>query len=160
MQSIIDRFKNKYKKLSDDECWLWEGSMTGRKGHRYGNIYYRKKKNITAHRLSYILNCGIITDGLCVLHKCDVPACVNPNHLYLGTKLDNAQDAMKRGRLWNPSGENHPNSKLNNCQAKMIRKSDLPSRQLAKAYGVSKTTILFIKQNKTYINKDGGDYVG
>lgn len=89
-------FKEKYKEGSKEECWLWTGYKL-KSGH--GQFRYRRK-TIYAYRFMYALVNGPFDDFLCVLHKCDNGACVNPNHLYLGTKQDNTNDMMNRGRYF------------------------------------------------------------
>lgn len=74
-------------------CWLWTGWSNG---VGYGGI--RIPKKIYAHRLSYLMFRGPIADSLCVLHKCDNPPCVRPDHLFLGTKSDNMRDCAAKGR--------------------------------------------------------------
>lgn len=61
-------------------------------------MYFRGRQDYT-HRVSYILNVGPVPDGLWVLHRCDNPPCVRPDHLFLGTHIDNMLDAQKKGRL-------------------------------------------------------------
>lgn len=75
-------------------CWRWIGAHM-RNG--YGHMGSRGK-TYSAHRLSYELNVGPIPNGMCVLHRCDVRDCVNPEHLWLGTKSDNTRDMDKKGR--------------------------------------------------------------
>lgn len=77
-----------------DGCWAWD---RGLKESGYG-VARTHEKTITAHRLSYLAFNGEIPAGLCVLHKCDVRVCVNPEHLFLGTHRDNAQDMVRKGR--------------------------------------------------------------
>lgn len=87
-----------------DHCWLWEGSQT--KG--YGNIKI-DGQNEGVHRVAFALLVAVVPEGMYVLHKCDNPVCVNPEHLFLGTQLDNVQDAMEKGRHCaptNPQGNN------------------------------------------------------
>ena len=79
-----------------DQCHLWTGSTTG---PGYGQIGGGKKGVVLlAHRVAWELAHGPIPDGMCVLHKCDVRACVNPTHLFLGTKKDNTHDMLRKGR--------------------------------------------------------------
>ena len=78
-------------------CWLWTGRY---QTFGYGDIQlYRNAPHISAHRASWSIHSGDIPDGMCVCHKCDVPECVNPDHLFLGSQQDNMLDAHKKGRL-------------------------------------------------------------
>ena len=76
-----------------DGCWLWVGSIN----HRYGWLVVRGRK-VRAHRFSYELAYGLIPVGLLVLHRCDNPPCVRPDHLFVGTQTDNMQDMLRKGR--------------------------------------------------------------
>lgn len=87
-------------------CLLW----TGRKSKDgYGKIN-RKGKTLSAHRYSWTLVNGPIPEGLFVLHKCDVPTCINPDHLFLGTHQDNMDDMKNKGRATNA------NTKKTHCK--------------------------------------------
>lgn len=90
----IPRFWPKVQKTKS--CWLWSGA-TGRGD--YGHFIV-KRKLIKAHRFSWELVNGKIPSGLHCLHHCDNPPCVRPDHLFLGTDLDNARDAINKGRPW------------------------------------------------------------
>jgi len=85
-----------------------------------------------------------------VLHHCDNPSCVNPDHLFLGTYQDNAIDAEQKGRLYHPVGEAHWWSKLKANDVRFIRNSSLSSRKLAKLFGIGKSQVLRIKHNTTW----------
>lgn len=96
-EKIIKRFWSKVKISSENNCWNFEVPPY----HRYGLFIYqinKKKVSIAAHRFSYILKHGEFEKSLYVLHKCDNPACVNPEHLFLGTQLDNMKDMYAKGR--------------------------------------------------------------
>ena len=90
-----ERFWKHVDKLSDDECWNWVGHKN-EKG--YGMISYDGKTSSKAHRVMWEREYGKIPDGLHVLHICDNPSCVNPNHLRLGTHQDNMIDMTVKGR--------------------------------------------------------------
>ena len=142
-----ERFFNKVKKTKT--CWNWVGTM-GSNG--YGQISF-KGKYIQAHRLSWILKNRFIPKGKFVLHKCDIPTCVNPKHLFIGTNFDNVHDAIRKGRM-NNVGENHGYSKLSNQEVISIRKEYIPrkcsQRFLARKYNVTHGMIYCIVHNKNW----------
>ncbi len=92
---IMERFEEKCVPEPMSGCWIWLGRA--HKTHGYG-IFSQWPKLGYAHRFSWTLHYGEIPKGLCVLHKCDVPLCVNPNHLFLGTVKDNMLDMARKGR--------------------------------------------------------------
>lgn len=112
-----ERFWAKVKKLSDMDCWEWT-ACKNKKG--YGALV-RDGKGRIASRESWMLANGPIPKGLCVLHRCDNPPCVNPSHLFLGTAKDNALDALQKGRLVVPKGEQHWKCRLSIKQVIKIR---------------------------------------
>lgn len=99
--TLQERFEKKYEPIPEAGCWIWTGSvMKNGYGHFQVGKSRKTHKLAPAHRVSYELNIGSIPEGMCVLHKCDVPACVNPYHLFLGTYKDNAMDMAAKGRQW------------------------------------------------------------
>lgn len=92
-ESLLSRLYSRVERCG--ECWLFTGS-TGNSG--YGKLRIGKSKDVAAHRVSYAAHHGPIPNGMCVLHSCDVRRCVNPAHLGIGTKRDNTQDMVKKGR--------------------------------------------------------------
>lgn len=89
-----DRLERMIVRVPMAGCWLWAWAVNR-------NGYGKTKsdgRHITAHRWSWVIHRGSIPNGLFVLHRCDVPACVNPDHLFLGTHQDNADDREKKGR--------------------------------------------------------------
>lgn len=102
-EAYIRNLKNRYKEntVKENDCLIWQKS---RHLNGYGRWSTTIIKGDYAHRVSYKLFNGDIPDGLHVCHSCDVPACVNPEHLWLGTALDNAVDRDNKGRgRWSKS---------------------------------------------------------
>ncbi len=143
-----DRFWAKVNKTAD--CWIWSG---GCYEDGYGNFLYMGK-SIGAHRYSWIYHYGEIPQGLQVLHKCDCPSCVNPQHLFLGTHKDNMKDMISKGRQQHVNGEAHYNSRLTLKQVSDIRKSPLLARELANIYEVSRSHISAIKNLTKWKNQN------
>ena len=93
-KSLAERFWAKVDRCGPKDCWLWTAAKMG---IGYGAVW--DGKILTgAHRVSWRLHNGTIPKSKFILHKCDVPACVNPAHLYIGTPLDNMLDKVARGR--------------------------------------------------------------
>lgn len=91
----LPRFWSKVQKSEDPEgCWLWTGALN-EKGYGFFKV---EPKQLKAHRFAYEQFVGPIPEGLQVNHHCDNPACVRPDHLYVGTQQENRQDAVRRGR--------------------------------------------------------------
>lgn len=125
-------------------CWLWAGAM---KGRGYGGVWVRGKF-LRAHREAYEAVHGEGSAvGLLVRHKCDVRACVNPDHLEIGTYADNNRDMVERGRQVTPKGEANRSAKLTEADVKMIRETYVRysgthgHRGLARRFGVDHSVI-------------------
>lgn len=130
-------------------CWIWMRSVN-RKG--YGLL--RRDGQTLAHRASFATFNGQIPRGLFVLHRCDTPCCVNPDHLFAGTALQNTRDMFKKGRNRNARGEHAGLAKLTRAMVTEMRSmaaSGLSHRALARHFGVSKSTATSAINCKTWI---------
>jgi hypothetical protein len=133
-------------------CWVWIASK-GRGG--YGQIEIQRGKSpMHSNRLAWELTNGPIPNGLHVLHICDNPPCCNPEHLFLGTNLDNQRDMMKKGRRNPPAGVRSHSAKLTWEQVEEIRKlwseEHLRKADLAYMFGVHCSQISRIINGKTW----------
>lgn len=137
---IEQRFWEKVNKT--ETCWIWTGSLT-KNGYGEIGLGGREKGNIYAHRLSWQIHYGSIPEGKEVCHNCpngDNPACIRPTHLFLGSHLQNMQDAVKKGRLDNRGAKNGM-AKLTEEMVRQIRAihagGGRSMRSIAIAFGLS-----------------------
>lgn len=134
--------------LDPARCWEWRGAN---KGNGYGHT-----SRGPAHRRAYELMVGPIPSGMDVCHRCDNRPCINPDHLFVGTRADNMADCARKGRtargarLGDRRGENGPAAKLTATQVRAIRASSLPSGRLGDLYGVSADNIRRIRRGDTW----------
>lgn len=128
-------------------CWLWLGHASP---NGYGNLMYNHR-HIFAHRASYVAHWHDIPSGLAVCHKCDTPACVNPDHLFLGTIADNNKDRRAKRRY---QGEWNGRAILTADAVRKIRaRLNSPQQNkvhIAAAFGVSPRAVYDIAMGKTW----------
>jgi len=107
------RFNKKYVINEDTDCWEWTHALNN---IGYGMFRWATNKMRTAHRVSYELHKGPIPNGLFVCHTCDNPKCVNPEHLWVGTRKDNFDDMVSKGRfVQGMLGKKQPLSTCKHC---------------------------------------------
>lgn len=148
MGEIEARFWAKVALNEPDQCWIW---MAGRRG-KYGCVW-NGNRAVAAHRLAYELAVGPIPDGHDVLHTCDIPLCVNPQHLWSGTALDNMLDMWRKGRGNPPIGERAPSNKLTFeqvCQIRKLLETGVSQRTIAMIFNVKQPTICHINTGKNW----------
>jgi hypothetical protein len=150
-RSDLDRFWTRLV-FGMSDCWIWLGGLS----HLgYGVTGARIQGERTAHRASYRLFNGKIPIGLHVMHSCDVRCCVNPEHLSLGTHLENMRDMAAKGRGRAPMlmGERNPMARLSATQVAEIRRlkgEGVSQLRLARLLGVSPMTISRIIRGETW----------
>lgn len=123
-----------------DKCWEWKG-VVNKAG--YGFFAPQKGCHVFSHRFSWEMHFGPIPDGLFVLHRCDNPPCVRPDHLFLGTDMDNSTDKILKNR--HAHGSKHGQAKLDECKVAEIRRiynaGGVTKSSLARTFGVSNGVI-------------------
>lgn len=127
-------------------CIIWLGNLDG---GGYGTIRMDGKM-VKAHRASWICQNGTIPDGMMVLHRCDMPLCINPDHLFLGTQSDNMQDMARKGRS-NSAGENNGRATITADTARQIRAASGTYNEIARQFGIGKSMVGYIKNNKHWV---------
>ena len=144
------RFWDKVDRRGPEECWPWTASTT-EKGYGKIGVGSPPRHLLSTHRMSWILAYGPIPPGMHVLHRCDVPGCVNPSHLFLGTQADNIADREAKGR--GPVGERNGVSKLTEADVLEIRarlQQGEYQSEIGKDFLVAQTTISAIARGVTW----------
>lgn len=122
----------------------------------YGRIHIGNGKHVLAHRLAWALHNGADPCGYVVMHRCDNPPCVNPEHLVLGSQKENIMDMDAKGRRRAMRGQSAGGAKFSDTEAEIVRKrvfiNGEKRAQLAREYGVSKSCIGRIASGNTYAN--------
>lgn len=157
-EKIIARFMRFVRKT--DYCWEWAGAHSTNLDGTL-RAQFRLGKSLSASRAAYALLMGDITDGRLVLHDCDNPGCVRPDHLRLGTNEDNTQDMMRRGR--GTLGTKRDPAivkrgykrqfmnrvrKLTDADVRAIRKDKRRAAEIAADYGVGEGCVFNIKSRR------------
>jgi hypothetical protein len=132
-----------------DACWPWTGT---RHFKGYGKIKWRNRLQ-SAHRLVWIkANGPIQPDKPHILHKCDVPSCVNPDHLWAGTNADNVADRDAKGRLGDRKGSANGRAKLTEADVRAIRKAAGTQCEIAARFSIGRTAVSDIRSGKTWVH--------
>jgi hypothetical protein len=146
----VDRFMSFVMPEPNSGCWLWTGA-TSSFGYGFFGLDGRKQ---LAHRVSWMLHHGAMPDRRTnVCHRCDVSACVNPDHLWLGTFQENNADKVRKGRQVLPPrrvGGANANARLSDDDVRAILRSRDRGRSIAKRYGVAESTIGMIRTGRNW----------
>lgn len=130
-------------------CWIWDGAT---QWNGYGAIA-KGGRTVSAHRAHYeFIHKVTLAREIDVCHRCDNRSCVNPDHLFAGTRRENMQDCAKKGRIKVPelAGHKSPSAKLTVDQVRAIRRDSRSNRALGRVYGVDKGTISNIRKGLTW----------
>lgn len=145
--SLSESFESRIEKISESGCWIWMGAQIT---DGYGCLSWDGRTQL-AHRVAYELYVGEIPEGMYVLHKCDIPECCNPNHLFLGYQIDNIRDMVNKKRQKGAVGENNPSAFLSEqdvLDIKALLEKGLSGAEIARKFNVTKTTVSRIKLKK------------
>ena len=143
MEPVGEKFRRSFTEAPSG-CWEW---TEGKEEHGYGRFCFNGCQKL-AHRVSWSLHRGVLSDEDFVLHHCDNPGCVNPDHLFLGTQEDNMKDMAAKNRAC--KGMEKRNSKLSDSQVVEILKSTDRVCSIAKQFGVSYSIISEIRSRKRW----------
>lgn len=166
----LPSLEGRYIPEPNSGCWLWTGAATAA---GYGVVSKGprgRQKTYLTHRVAFESVNGAIPAGLFVCHRCDVPSCVNPDHLFLGTARDNTRDMLRKGRdafginsnplrgeAWGvahegtlPVGESHHSAKLSEETVRFVRSSRLSGNELARMFNVAPITLSRARRGVTW----------
>lgn len=142
--SDVERFTGLVRYAKADSCWEFAGALNS---DGYGS-FGMGGKVIGSHRAAWIFAKGKIPAGKHVLHRCDNPSCCNPNHLFLGSHIDNMRDRRAKDRI--PRGECAGNAKLTEAQVREIRSASGAQRAIGRRYGISGPQVHMIRSRKSW----------
>lgn len=144
--TVAERLANRSVRDANG-CLIWQGNKLPF-GH--GIITMKGRKTRRTHRVAWELANGPIPSGMCVCHRCDVPACINPDHLFLGTIADNNADMMRKGRHVAHPGERNGRARLTAAQVQAILADPRRQIDIAAEYGIKQPQVSRIKRGQTW----------
>lgn len=145
-RTLAERLEEATMPVPEAGCWFWLGwTQSG----GYG-VLRVDEKQVMAHRASWEIHRGPIPEGIKVLHRCDTPCCINPDHLFLGTQADNVKDMIQKRRNVPSPGERNGNAKLTADEVRKIRASEETLNILSGRFGVSMSMISCIKRGENW----------
>jgi Autographiviridae endonuclease len=140
------QFDEQYEPVTESGCWIWMACLDA-DGYGFFSAAPRGTPK-RAHRFAYARLHGPIPPGLCVCHRCDVPSCVNPSHLFLGTPRVNNDDKIRKGRQIH--GVQVNTAKLSEAQVREIRATAGTLMEVATQYGVTDVLVSLIRRRKIW----------
>jgi hypothetical protein len=156
--STEERFLTQVERIPFCSCWFWLGTTKRGGGLPYGKFWLNRKGE-SAHRASWLLFRGPIAKDMFVCHLCDVPSCVNPDHLFLGTPKDNTHDMIRKSRdlavRETRRGEKSNFAKLSQEQVLAIKNDTRYQRVIAAQYGITQSAVSLIKSGANWGHVNG-----
>lgn len=147
--SLSERLERNSRLNTETGCIEWCGH---RNHDGYGKLQFKSKLH-SAHRIAWEVAYGAIPGGICVLHKCDVRHCINPDHLFLGTQVDNIADMCAKGRQ--AKAESAGGTKLNAKKVLAILRDERLDKEIALDYKISLSVVAQIKTGRTWKDVTG-----
>lgn len=144
-KTLAERFWEKVEKRSPEDCWEWTHCRTK---FGYGRIANGDGKVVTTHRVSWQIHNGPIPEKMWVLHKCDNPPCVNPDHLFLGTGKENNLDCETKGRARRLHGTDNGNCKYSDEIIEIVRSNTMTEKMLREQYGISRGYVWKVRRGQ------------
>lgn len=161
---IEERFWEKVDIRAPAECWPWTAAkdLRGYGCFRVGSMSDGTRRQV--HASTWVCEQRLgrrFVRGEMACHHCDNPSCCNPTHLYVGNARTNGRDASDRGLLWTVPqlGQDNPNAKLTEAEARAIARSAESLSVLGRRYGVSKTQVSWIKSGKSWGHLSGDHHI-
>lgn len=155
-KTALEHFADRVERDVNTGCWLWRGHIAD---DGYGHFrVWPGPREWRAHRFSYVAHVGPIPDEMMVCHRCDTPVCVNPNHLFVGSALDNATDCKEKGRVLAGAQNVRNRLRISAEDARAIREmrvagSTYPA--IAAAFGCSESHVRSIVAGRAWRNAGG-----
>jgi hypothetical protein len=143
-KTLAERISLMSEHDNETGCRLW---VRGKNGTGYGNLIFGGK-SLLAHRAAYELAYGPLADGMKVCHRCDTPACVNPDHLFAGSHQANSDDKLSKGR--EARGVSHGMHRLTEVEIRKIRVDSRTQEEIAADYGINRSNVSMIKARKRW----------
>ncbi len=159
LEGLRNRFYENFRIHPISGCWEWVGYFNAYGRGRFKSHHSLGMGTEMASRVTWIIHRGPIPRGINVLHQCDNPSCVNPDHLFLGTQAENMFDAIKKGRHKTPPprrGESNGMAKLTQAEVDLIRCSGKKPRELAQEFKLSLPQVYNILGGRSWKNSNDG----